>query len=96
MNDPRVSYLPIFNPGKMNQSAFRFLKNSKVSSSWVGNKCGGCKGDNLGHSISDQNVVLVGDQYLPPVIGGAGDCVPVGRIESASFEHVKMFLTAQK
>ena len=94
--DPRVSNLPLYNPGHMNISAFKPLKNNTVTATWVGEKCGGCKLGPKGHSISDHNVVVVGDQFLPPNIGSQGECVPVGRIESATFEHVKLFLQAQK
>lgn len=94
--DERVGSLPIFNPGKLNIQAFNPLKNSILSSTWVGKKCGICKDDAQNHQIDDNKAVLVGDQFLPPVIGGLGDCVPVGRIDSATFAHVKLFLQAQK
>ena len=88
--------LPLYNPGKMNLPAFAPLKDCSLSSSWVADKCGGCAGDERGHSLEACQVIMVGDHFLPPVVGGQGECVPVGRVDSATFEHIKVFLGAQK
>ena len=48
------------------------------------------------HSINESKVFLLGDHLLPPNVGGGGDCVPVGRVDRADFEHIKSFLLAQR
>jgi hypothetical protein len=57
---------------------------SRVRGSAKEGMCFGCGSDKLGtHSIKEriQDVVVVGDTFLPPIIGANGVCIPVIRVE---------------
>ena len=94
--DSRVSHLPVTVPGQNNIPAFNKLFNCKLSSTHLGNKCGWCKGKHKGHDISSHSLFMVGDHLLPPVCGADGDCVPVSRVDAASFDHIQLLLEAQR
>ena len=95
-SDSRTNTLPVVIPGPTETDPnFSALRNFPISASFRGDKCGSCKLGGGEHSISESRVFLLGDHLLPPNVGGGGDCVPVGRVDRADFEHIKSFLIAQ-
>ena len=96
-NDPRIKLLPIVNPSNLsNDQVFNKLKDKSYSSTHKGNFCTTCKTGGRGHSIGGQNLFLMGDSFLPPCVGGVGDCIPTTRVENGNFQDLQVLLAGQK
>ena len=89
--------MPLVNPSAGNvDKNFKQIANDSFTATFRGNFCKTCKVDGKGHELSCTKVFALGDSYMPPLIGGVGDCIPVGRIEKGSFQHLKIFLEGQR
>ena len=93
--DERVSRSAVRLPGKKSYDHFDNFANIKLCCSFLARNCGTCRHLNGSHSIADKKIFLLGDQNIPAMVGAGRDCVPVIRIEDASFEHLKHALNAQ-
>ncbi len=95
-SDPRSSKTAISLPSTKKYPFFDNLQNFSLSCSFLGNNCTACNLLNGNHSIAKQNVFLLGDQFIPPIIGSQKECVPTIRINNPTFETLKESLRSQK
>ena len=97
VSDPRIKLLPIVNPSNLsNDQTFKKLKDKSYSSTIKGNFCTTCKTGGRGHSVGNQKLFLVGDSYLPALVGGTGDCIPTMRVENGNFQDLQVLLQGLK
>ena len=95
-SDPRSSKTAISLPSTKKFPFFDNLQSFSLSCSFFGNNCTACNLLNGNHSIAKQNVFLLGDQFIPPIVGSQKECVPTIRISNPTFETLKESLRAQK
>jgi hypothetical protein len=67
------------------------IRGTEMASTVVGRKCYSCESDLVSTHVSVQAqrpVLLVGDEYFPPIVGNGGSCLPVLRVHSGSPDQV--------
>ena len=72
------------------------VHNLKLDTTHKGRDCFSCAHVSGSHVLSNVKLVVIGDQCLPASIGAETKCIPVIRIEDASFEGLKQVLWSQK
>ena len=96
-SDPRSSTSSVTIPGKLSGDKFFVsLENFGLYASFLGNDCRACNFLGSSHSIAPKKIMIMGDEFLPPVVGSKTDCLPVLKVASGGgFEHLRVALEAQ-
>jgi hypothetical protein len=64
--------------------------NLEASSSFIGGDCYSCFPSRRKHSINGKSrLIILGDQFIPPVVGAKGDCCLVLRVNQGNFNEMK-------
>ena len=64
--------------------------NLATSASFVGGTCNSCFPGQQNHSINDKaRLFILGDQWIPPVVGHKGSCCPILRVNQGDLSQMK-------
>lgn len=75
---------------KFEESIEGLTATTAASTSFYGGSCTSCFKSSKRHSCNNlHKLILIGDEFLPPVNGSQGDCCLTIRVDSGSFQQVK-------